>query len=285
MRRAFTLIELLVVIGIMGLMGTITLGGYRAMTRGIEERGVTENVNHFIRSAYQRAQIDRQPVALYFWNQTRRAESETESSIVSGHAAAVLRSGRVSRCRAKGNYTLLFDEFSDIDKERLVVDSEDWETGDVDTGLSESDQSGALVPLYKMNGRGGAGSGRSLVSQTTMRGALADVQDRLLSNGQLREIPSWAYVVVDKGSVSSWNIGDAYGIEFAEIDLPNGYIFRNKYEASPDTQLTAGDYEVLWFEPGGSGESIEIYSLRPDRSGNVTPQLVTRTADPSRDLY
>ena len=58
-RRAFTLVELMVVIMIMGILGTVSVGGYRAMQRGIEERGVMQNVNQFIRSAYQRAQIDR----------------------------------------------------------------------------------------------------------------------------------------------------------------------------------------------------------------------------------
>ena len=41
MRRAFTLIELLVVIGIMGLLGTASVGGYQQMRRGMEEQGVT----------------------------------------------------------------------------------------------------------------------------------------------------------------------------------------------------------------------------------------------------
>ena len=50
-RRGFTLIELLVVIGIMGLLGTVSVGGYNAMQRGMEERGVMENVNTFIRTA------------------------------------------------------------------------------------------------------------------------------------------------------------------------------------------------------------------------------------------
>ena len=47
------------VVLIMGILGSITVGGYRAMQRGMEERGVMENVNHFIRAAYRRAQIDR----------------------------------------------------------------------------------------------------------------------------------------------------------------------------------------------------------------------------------
>ena len=64
MKKAFTLVELLVVVGIMGLLGTVSVGGYRAMQRGMADKGVMENVNSFVRAAYQRAQIDRQPTAI-----------------------------------------------------------------------------------------------------------------------------------------------------------------------------------------------------------------------------
>ena len=67
-RRAFTLLELLVVMAIMGMMAVMSVGGYRAMRRGMQERAVMTNVNQFIRAAYQRAQIDRLPVSVYFWN-------------------------------------------------------------------------------------------------------------------------------------------------------------------------------------------------------------------------
>ena len=41
-RRAFTLVELLMVVMIMGILGAVTVGGYRAMQRGMEERGVMD---------------------------------------------------------------------------------------------------------------------------------------------------------------------------------------------------------------------------------------------------
>ena len=53
----------------MGLLGTVSVGGYRAMQRGMEERGVMENVNAVIKTAYERAQIDRRPTVMYFWNE------------------------------------------------------------------------------------------------------------------------------------------------------------------------------------------------------------------------
>ena len=96
-RKAFTLLELLLVMAIMGFMGTVAVGGYRAMRRGMEERSVMQNVNQFIRSAYQRAQIDRQPVAVYFWNETLREETGDEPIQVVGKAVAVRRSGRLTQ--------------------------------------------------------------------------------------------------------------------------------------------------------------------------------------------
>ena len=67
MKRAFTLVELLVVIGIMGFLGTVSVGGYRAMQRGMEERGVMQNVNTVVKTAFERAQIDRQPTWIWMW--------------------------------------------------------------------------------------------------------------------------------------------------------------------------------------------------------------------------
>ena len=113
--------ELLVVIAIMGILGTVSVGGYRAMQRGMEDRGVMQNVNQFIRSAYQRAQIDRLPVNVYFWNETLREESDVETAIVVGKAIAVRRSGRFTK--VQGSY--LYDEFGDLNYNRLVLDEDD----------------------------------------------------------------------------------------------------------------------------------------------------------------
>ena len=84
--------------GIMGMMAVMSVGGYRAMRRGMQEKAVMTNVNQFIRAAYQRAQIDRQPVAVYFWNETLRVSSDDAGNVdvVVGKAVAVRRSGRIS---------------------------------------------------------------------------------------------------------------------------------------------------------------------------------------------
>ena len=113
MKRAFTLLELLVVVAIMGLLGTISVGGYRQMQRGMEERSALETASRFIRMAYQRAQIDRKPTAVYFWNETmREADSEGyENEIVVGKAVAVRQHGRISGLNGGDG---LVDEFADL---------------------------------------------------------------------------------------------------------------------------------------------------------------------------
>jgi len=283
-RNAFTLIELLMVIAIMGILGSVTVGGYRAMQRGMEERGVMENVNHFIRAAYRRAQIDRQPVAVCFWNETLR--EETEPIIVVGKAVAIRRKGRLSRV----SDPYLFDEFSDLDKDRLIESSEDEETDNADSGSLESDN---LVPIYKMNSRNAFG--RSLVSQTT-KNVSAQNRDTLLSSMFVAEIPCYAYVMQDAGTAGRWQTGDAYGFEFAEIQLPHGYLFGSNYKKSPREKLSGGDYTTIWFDvsinsgsgsgQGASGTStIQVYSLRPGESGTLEAQRVATSDRPTEGIH
>lgn len=285
-RSAFTLIELLMVIMIMGLLGTITVGGYRAMQRGMEERGVMENANHFIRAAYRRAQIDRQPVAVYFWNETLREETDTEPMIVVGKAVAVRRAGRISRYVDP----YLYDEFGDLDKERLIESAEDEDEENADSGSTENDN---LVPLYKMNSR--SSNGRSLVSQTTKKMSEQN-KDTLLSTDRMVEIPCYAYVLKSAGTAGEWHVGDAYGFEFAEIQLPHGYLFGSSYHKRPQDKISAGDYKMMWFDVSlntGSGSdegatgmsTIQVYSLRPGKSGELEAQPVATTDKPTEGLH
>ena len=283
MKKAFTLIELLMVVLIMGILGSITVGGYRAMQRGMEERGVMENVNHFIRAAYRRAQIDRQPVAVFYWNELLRAETDTDTMIVVGKAVAVRRMGRFSRV----TNPYLYDEFADLDKERLIVDENDEDQDNSASGSTEKDN---LVPIYKMNSR--SSCGRSLVSQTT-KNVSTQNRDTLLSSMQTREIPCYAYVLQDAGTSGGWRTGDAYGLEFAEIQLPHGYIFGSTY---PRQAGGKPNMEYIWFDVsvntgsgasgGASGNStLQVYSLRPGESGQLEAQVVATSDRPTEGIH
>ena len=287
-RRAFTLIELLVVIAIMGMMGALSVGGYRAMRRGMEEKGVMRNVNHFIRAAYQRAQIDRLPVAVYFWNETLTDENTSGILNVSGRAIAVRRAGRISK--VSGNY--LCDEFGDLAYSSAEA------AGLARNSSSSSKDSGQYI--YRMNGDEGGQMARSVVNTLTEK--VENINEIMLFDGDPdtprsfanmdRKFHVYAYVLSDKGS-ATWKTGDAYGFEFAELQLPKGYIFGSTY--SKNVQAPVAGNDVIRFkvsQNSGSGatsglsgrSSITVNSLRPDKSGKISPQKVGDSENPTQRI-
>lgn len=213
MRRAFTLIELLVTIGIMGLLGTMAVGGYRAMVRGMEERGVIDNVNSFVRAAYQRAQIDRQPVIVYFWNETVMKDTDTEIAKFAGKAIAVRRAGRLTKCDG----SLLVDEFAD------------WRT-EGSNGSAAARGRGSTMAIYAMD-LAHKGCVRSLVySDVEADGNNVPIYlcdpKTLINEGKL---DLYGYRVATDtdpvGAAPEWKAGMSYGFEFQRLELPIGYIF------------------------------------------------------------
>ena len=285
MKSGFTLIELLTVIGIMGLLGTMSVGGYRAMQRGMEERSVMQNVNTLVKAAYERAQIDRQPTAIFFWNETiRGAEDDPdENEIVVGHAVAVRRNGRISR--KDGDY--LVDEFGDLDK---TFPKE----GDADEGGSgNGDTAENTFYLYQLDDLGG----KSLeLKRSIVAGRVADrsrneiyLQRGLAGNGANDdgEIEAWAFHVEDANGVV-WKTGSAYGMEFAEITLPRNYIFGANYSKNLSQPIVELGNPIVCSvgrnsgsgSQGGVTGSIQVYSLRPDGSGGLKAEKVGTNDNP-----
>ncbi len=294
MARAFTLLELLVVMGIMGLMGTISIGGYRAMQRGIEERGVTQNVNTMIRAAYQRAQIDRQPVAIYFWNETLRASSTDQDAIVAGRAVAIRRYGRFSD--VQGGY--LIDEFADLN---LSYDKAS------DQGQSHG-KDFYIYPMEKLSQI----ESSSQLKRTLVAGRIEDCSESLSfltgddkvenvdgvtqksgsTNVGNLEVPRWGFKVEDSGGVD-WKQGMAYGMEFLEIRLPENYIFGSSYSDS-DSAPIKGAGTIVFDVGANSGNglttggtvgrnTIDIYSLR-QQGTSLQAMKVASTTNPEEKL-
>lgn len=280
-RRAFTLVELMVVIGIMGLLGTISVGGYRAMRIGMEEKGAMQNVNTFIKAAYQRAQIDRQPTVVFFWNETIRASTADDNEVVVGKAVAVRRAGRLTA--VVGSY--LYDEFADLEKSYP------------EDGSLAADNAENTIYLYPLDNLKGMESSGNLL-RSTVEGRvypqeisptyLTDREGKTLDSGSLT---LYSFKVTDQGGVA-WHQGMAYGFEFANLELPRGYIFESSYSTSLSSPVR--EVGTMTFDVGlnrgdgmesgagmGARTSIGIYALRPGASGSLEARHVGDSLDPS----
>ena len=285
-RKAFTLVELLVVVGIMGLLGTVSVGGYRAMQRGMSDKGVMENVNMLVRAAYQRAQIDRQPTVIYFWNETIRGSSDTENEIVVGKAVAIRRYGRLSQ--VSGRY--LYDEFADL---HLT-----YQTDDEESGGSDDENTMYLYPLDNLAELESSSTlRRSTVSgkvfRRTMTPLYLSTQNGVMEgDAGTGEIETYAFQLEDEGGVE-WKPGMAYGFEFARIELPHNYIFGSAYSTSINNPVKEAG--TLVFDVGynaGSGTqggtggrtSITVSNLRPGASGGLSAESVGQSDSPTLDL-
>ena len=278
-KRGFTLVELILVMAIMGLLGTISVGGYRAMQRGMEERGALQNANEFIRSAYQRAQIDRQPVNVYFWNELLREKTEDDTPIVVGKAVAVRRAGRLSDVTS----AYLYDEFGDLGYYTSSTSDDDDESSSEGTVEKGDD-----MFLYRIKSTESKME-RSIVSQSARH--RGDSNERLLESGASGNIASFAFIVINANNVS-WERGDAYGFEFAEIQLPHNFIFGSDSDCPRDSANSIKEIgTIMRFRAGansGSGatsgisgaSTITISNIRPSKKGTLKAQTVGNTKSP-----
>lgn len=312
-RRAFTLLELLVVIGIMGLLGAITTGGYRSMVRGMEERGALQEANAFVRAAYERAQTDRQPTAVYFWNELLRSEDAKagHSLVVVGRAVAVRRQGRFTRVEnGSGKGAFLVDEFADLDQVFATP------TADEESKGGASDQS--TMSLWNMDDIASGKLYRSRVSTTVFKnfdrkafflgetvegnagtggeigGGIGGGDDDGGDDDDLSKgIPGWAFVLQDAGD-APWTRGSAYGFEFQTMTLPRNYIFGDDYPTSEGTPtksagvivFKAAQISATGEASGGilnGGGTVKVRALR-QKGGSMQKFDIGTTVSPDKGI-
>lgn len=250
-QSGFTLVELLVVIGLMALLGGISVSGYFAATRGMKTRGVVQDTASFIRQAQQACLIDQVPTAVLFVN--RYTGKKRDGGEMYGTAIAIKMVGRISNKVSGGKSAsggsvgnMLVDEFAD------------WNVSyPRDTGSSSDKRGTRLFNMRNIEStaKGGLKSCSSLMNGWVGYVRMSDLQDneQLLVTGI--DTQTWCnrfeknandnmkngaidyrngndfrwglsfHSANDGLGYAQWQIGDAYGTQIGEFDLPRGYIF------------------------------------------------------------
>jgi len=252
MRRAFSLLELLVVIGILGMMSTLAIGGYSAVTRGMAERGALDAAAGIAEIALQRANIDRTRTYLFLFNEVSRIDSEDQVGVVCGLAVAVRPIGRVTR--VSGNE--FYDEFGDLNQSYSALDEVSRDASD-----SEKEKSAASVRIYNISSKDYVTVREGVYPNTLQENDLEEGD-----SGMGRDVTAYGFKKI--GGSGTFSVGDEYGQEFSVMRLPPGFTFSSSVSMSSTSHLglhKVGQVEVI--EPTDSAApNLQIYSRRPDGS-------------------
>lgn len=274
MRKGFTMIELLTAMSIMALLGVAASNGYALLTRGIRERSSIAAASALLKSAAERAAVDRTKTIVYCYNRLleEKEASGSGNATVVGVMTAIVRGGRLSRVASGGKF--LYDEFGDINVLYPAFSEDENYSSD-----SESHN------LNNLNGHSGMrlwkfaeGSGQleySVVADTVW--CSPEEKETIFEDpigvGETNCLMSCFVNQQKSGHEPSWRAGDAYGIEIGEVQLPRGYVFGqtipNNFE---DLQMAASAFV---FDGTGSAvmpaRTIDIWSTKPDGSGSPKP--------------
>lgn len=278
---AFTLVELLVVIGIMAVLTTISVAGYSAASRGMADRGVIQATESILLIAKQTCELDRVPTKVLFFNQRLNDGSkEDDSTLYQGTAIAIRQAGRIS-INSKQVNGLLVDEFADWNQSYPRSGSATtppmrfFSMKPGTDGDENADINGCSVmvrPFVKSDDL----DDEYMIGTGTYMKDWCDLPDRKTRTGSNCRV--WGFEPVPGAGKRSfdWYVGDPYGVEIAQIDLPKGYIFGNK-EPTTD-ELTAASIKEVHFSPekfeaDASASSVEISAMRPD-GGRYRPKKV-----------
>ena len=101
-KAAFTLVELMVVVGLMALLGTVSVTGYFAAARGMADRAAKQDTIALVRLAMQVCLIDQTPTAVLFFNRQTKAENKDGATVVSGEESKASSAGAAIAIKMAG---------------------------------------------------------------------------------------------------------------------------------------------------------------------------------------
>ena len=263
MRRAFTMIELLTVMAIMAMLGIAASSGYAALQRGMRERAAVAAASALLKSAKERAAVDRVPTAVFCYNRLLKDanSAQDENAVVVGVMTAVRRSGRISYLRDE----LLYDEFGDLDLTyEALSDDEKYSTdGDTHSANELKDRPGRRLWRFPTSEE----MKYSIVSDAVWSDA--SMTETIFSGGTSEQatnvLMTAFYNLGGSKREPSWKVGDSYAFEIGEIQLPRGFIFGSKI---PNDVASVELVEVFLFDPDDeNNESVEVWSTKPNASG------------------
>lgn len=254
MKKAFTLLELLVVVGLLGLMSTIALGSYSAITRGMNDRAALDAAKSLADAVLQRAQLDRTPTYIYLFNEVTKLDSDMSAGIACGVAVAVRPIGRITHVPESGFYC---DEFADLDD---TFDSLEEDDDPASQGEKEKEAT-TFFRLYNIAQK---------EFTTVQEGVFAyEINDQDLESGKPMTLTIHGFKVgKGESSGATFNVGDQYGQEFMVTRLPPGYVFSSSVSMTGTSDLGRRQVgSVITVNPtDGSSPNIQIYARRPNGS-------------------
>ena len=264
MRKAFTLIELLAVIGIVGMLGVAAAASYGALVTGMRDRSACAAATAILREAGERAHIDRLPTVVYCYNICLKEPKGDDPGMVMGIMTAIRRVGRITQ--VKGRY--LFDEFADLDQSYKMEDDE--------AEIRKMDG----FRLFKYNDEN---SVQSRMQYSVVANAVycKDYDNKpgeegeltIFSGGINNRTNFFTSAFYNLGSSDrepgAWKVGDGYAAEFAELQLPEGYVFGQQL---PTKSGAVSEVKAIRFDPdSSSSETVEIWMTRPNAQGVPKP--------------
>ena len=210
MKKAFTLLELLTVIAIMGILGSASIGGYQAITRGMRERAALDVAKGIVDAAANRANIDMCRTYLYVYDEILSIDTDDEAGKVCGVVIAVKGAGRFSEIDGD----MLLDEFGDLDQQFRAMEENDKPLTE-----KELEAASTKLRLFKLS----EGNGDYITVRT---GGYGERTETDLEDGETHQYRKYGYKRIEGNA--TFAIGEEYGKEFAVVRLPDGYTFADE---------------------------------------------------------